>query len=136
MTIKIGEKLEKLDPADTYKLVDGADVEGFDTLKTQVDQHEQDKNAIDSRVTTAEGHIQTLQQTDIDLTNRVNTAEQHLQTLQQNDVTITAIAHGNTAAIQYRCGVRLSKSGETSGPEICEKKNRKKFCFQSKSTLA
>ncbi|MGL5485638.1 MAG: hypothetical protein ACRDC6_05040 [Shewanella sp.] len=100
MTIKIGEKLEKLDPADTYKLVDGADVEGFDTLKTQVDQHEQDKNAIDSRVTTAEGHIQTLQQTDIDLTNRVNTAEQHLQTLQQNDVTITAIAHGNTAAIQ------------------------------------
>lgn len=43
MTIKIGEKLEKLDPADTYKLVDGADVEGFDTLKTQVDQHEQDK---------------------------------------------------------------------------------------------
>ncbi|MGL5309434.1 MAG: hypothetical protein ACRDAL_02400 [Plesiomonas shigelloides] len=100
MTIKIGEKLEKLDPADTYKLVDGADVEGFDTLKTQVDQHEADKNAIDSRVTTAEGHIQTLQQTDTDLTNRVNTAEQHLQTLQQNDVTITAIAHGNTAAIQ------------------------------------
>ncbi|MGL5280258.1 MAG: hypothetical protein ACRC8W_00615 [Plesiomonas shigelloides] len=100
MTIKIGEKLEKLDPADTYKLIDGADVEGFDTLKTQVDQHEADKNAIDSRVTTAEGHIQTLQQTDIDLTNRVNTAEQHLQTLQQNDVTITAIAHGNTAAIQ------------------------------------
>ncbi|MGL5284319.1 MAG: hypothetical protein ACRC8W_21655 [Plesiomonas shigelloides] len=100
MTIKIGEKLEKLDPADTYKLVDGADVEGFDTLKTQVDQHEQDKNAIDSRVTTAEGHIQTLQQTDTDLTNRVNTAEQHLQTLQQNDVTITTIAHGNTAAIQ------------------------------------
>ncbi|MGL4250099.1 MAG: hypothetical protein ACRDCI_12035 [Plesiomonas shigelloides] len=100
MTIKIGEKLEKLDPADTYKIIDGADVEGFDTLKTQVDQHEQDKNAIDSRVTTAEGHIQTLQQTDIDLTNRVNTAEQHLQTLQQNDVTITAIAHGNTAAIQ------------------------------------
>ncbi|MGL4468536.1 MAG: hypothetical protein ACRCUK_13735 [Plesiomonas shigelloides] len=100
MTIKIGEKLEKLDPADTYKLVDGADVEGFDALKTQVDQHEQDKNAIDSRVTTVEGHIQTLQQTDTDLTNRVNTAEQHLQTLQQNDVTITAIAHGNTAAIQ------------------------------------
>ncbi|MGL5280698.1 MAG: hypothetical protein ACRC8W_02955 [Plesiomonas shigelloides] len=100
MTIKIGEKLEKLDPADTYKLVDGADVEGFPELKAQVDQHEQDKNAIDSRVTTAEGHIQTLQQTDIDLTNRVNTAEQHLQTLQQNDVTITAIAHGNTAAIQ------------------------------------
>ncbi|MGL5728068.1 MAG: hypothetical protein ACRCYD_09485, partial [Plesiomonas sp.] len=100
MTIKIGEKLEKLDPADTYKLVDGADVEGFDALKTQVGQHEADKSAIDSRIGTAEQHLQTLQQTDTDLTNRVNTAEQHLQTLQQNDVTITAIAHGNTAAIQ------------------------------------
>lgn len=37
MTIKIGSKIQKLDPADPYKLVDGSDVEGFDALKTQSD---------------------------------------------------------------------------------------------------
>lgn len=86
MTIKIGEKLEKLDPADTYKLIDGADVEGFDTLKTQVDQHEQDKNAIDSRIGTAEQHLQTLQQDGVAIGARVTATN--------------AIATGNTAAIQ------------------------------------
>lgn len=100
MSIKIGSKIEKLNPSDTYKLVDGADVEGFDALKAQVDQHEADKNAIDSRVKTAETEVAALQQSDTDITNRVNTAEQHLQTLQQNDVTISAIANGNTAAIK------------------------------------
>ncbi|MGL5774870.1 MAG: hypothetical protein ACRCYB_05945, partial [Aeromonas veronii] len=100
MSIKIGSKIEKLNPSDTYKLVDGADVEGFDTLKGRVDQHEADKNAIDSRVKTAETEVAALQQSDTDLTNRVNTAEQHLQTLQQNDSTIAAIANGNTAAIK------------------------------------
>lgn len=100
MSIKIGSQIEKLNPADTYDLIDGSDVAGFDTLKGRVDQHDTDKNAIDSRVTTVEGHIQTLQQSDTDMTNRVNTAEQHLQTLQQNDTTITAIANGNTAAIK------------------------------------
>ncbi|MGL4470271.1 MAG: hypothetical protein ACRCYD_11355, partial [Plesiomonas sp.] len=93
MTIKIGEKLEKLDPADTYKLVDGADVEGFPELKTQVDQHEQDKNAIDSRISTAEQHLQTLQQDGAAIAARVATAEASLSAT-------NAIATGNTAAIQ------------------------------------
>ncbi|MGL4600319.1 MAG: hypothetical protein ACRCVE_02180 [Plesiomonas sp.] len=93
MTIKIGEKLEKLDPADTYKLVDGADVEGFDTLKKQVDQHEADKSAIDSRIGTAEQHLQTLQQDGAAIAARVATAEASLSAT-------NAIATGNAAAIQ------------------------------------
>jgi hypothetical protein len=32
MTIRIGSKIQKLDPADLYKLMDGADVAGFETV--------------------------------------------------------------------------------------------------------
>lgn len=32
MTIKIGSKIEKLNPGDSYKLMDGGDVEGFDAV--------------------------------------------------------------------------------------------------------
>ena len=93
MSIKIGSKIEKLNPSDTYKLVDGADVDGFDTLKTQVDQHEADKNAIDSRIGTAEQHLQTLQQDGAAIAARVSAAETSVSAT-------NAIAVGNTAAIK------------------------------------
>lgn len=93
MTIKIGGKLEKLDPADTYKLVDGSDVDGFPELKAQVDQHETDKTAIDNRMNTAEQHLQTLQQDSTAITTRVTAAETSLSAT-------NAIATGNTAAIK------------------------------------
>ncbi len=59
MAIKIGSKIQKLNPTDTYKLVDGADVDGFNTLKGRVDQHDTDNAAIDSRVATAESNAST-----------------------------------------------------------------------------
>ena len=59
MSIKIGSKIEKLNPADTYPLIDGEDVDGFPALKLRVDQHDTDKSAIDSRLTTAETNAAT-----------------------------------------------------------------------------
>lgn len=46
MTIKIGSKIVKLDPADTYKLMDGEDVEGFTEVRQATQQNTRGVDAL------------------------------------------------------------------------------------------
>lgn len=103
MTIKIGSTIEKLNPADPYKLVSGTDVGGFDELKSQADATKQT--------------LEPLATTDIPAAKR-NIAD--LKKLVDNSIERVSITDNDQLVITQFSGkqsmIQLPKPG--SGPDI------------------